>query len=168
MILGILGDSHGDAAITTRAVELLRDGGAELLIYLGDVETEDVIVSLSAMPTRLVFGNCDFDIAYLTEVSQRLGVTVDHPAGHLDVDGKTVVFTHGHLELYMKQAIEQATDYLLHGHSHIARDDHFGSTRIINPGALHRAPRYTAALLDPASDRLDLVEVPRLEHTRQG
>ena len=161
MILGIVADSHGDEVVTARAVELLREGGAELLIHLGDVETSEVIVALSAMPARLVFGNCDFDIAHLTNVAELIGVTVDHPAGRIDNDGKTIFFTHGHLEQLMKDAIEDAVDYLLHGHSHVRRDDRFGATRIINPGALHRASRYTAALLNPGDDDIRFIDVPR-------
>jgi hypothetical protein len=30
----------------------------------------------------------------------------------------------------------------------------------VNPGALHRAPTFTVAVLVPAEDRLEFVEVP--------
>jgi predicted phosphodiesterase len=50
---------------------------------------------------------------------------------------------------------------VLHGHTHEIRDERVGLTRVINPGALHRAARYTAAVLEPASDRLEIIVVPR-------
>lgn len=161
MILGILADSHGDACTTARAVDLLRDNGAELLIHLGDVETSDVIGALSVMPARLVFGNCDYDLKTLATAAKRAGVVVDHPIGRLEFDGRTVAYTHGDVERLMKQAIEDGVEYLLHGHWHVTRDDRFAGTRIINPGALHRAARYTAAVLDPGNDRLRFLNVPR-------
>jgi predicted phosphodiesterase len=52
-------------------------------------------------------------------------------------------------------------DYLLHGHSHEVRDERVGRTRIINPGALCRAARYTAAILDPDADALEVLEVAK-------
>lgn len=165
MRIGILGDSHGDDVVTARAVALLRDGGARLLIHLGDVGTEAVIETLQPLPARVVFGNCDFDHNRLARSARNAGVTVDHPMGDLMIDGKRIMFTHGDRQALMSQAIEEAADYLLHGHTHVLRDDRFGSTRIINPGALHRAARYTAALLDPADDRLEFVDVPRPHKT---
>lgn len=161
MLIGLLADSHGRAAITRQAVTQLAGAGAELLIHLGDIETPDVLDALTALPARVVFGNCDFEIDELRSAARARGITVDHPAGRIEIDGKMIVFTHGHLELLMKQAIEDAAPYLLHGHTHLARDDRFGETRIINPGALHRAVRYTAALLDPARDTLEFLEITR-------
>jgi len=161
MKIGILGDSHGDHIISARAVELLADAGAELLIHLGDVGTTDVIDALRPLPARVVWGNCDIDHDRLCRAARNAGVTVDHPIGEITVDRKRIMFTHGDQDALMKQPIEEAADYLLHGHSHVVRDDRFGSTRIINPGALHRAARYTAAVLEPATDELETLEVPR-------
>jgi predicted phosphodiesterase len=63
----------------------------------------------------------------------------------------------------MDQALAEDVDYLLHGHTHELRDERVGATRIINPGALHRAPRYTAAILDPKADDLTIIEIPKME-----
>jgi predicted phosphodiesterase len=61
----------------------------------------------------------------------------------------------------MEQALRDGADYLLHGHTHELRDERIGRTRMINPGALFRAARYTAALLDPRADRLEILALPR-------
>lgn len=45
-------------------------------------------------------------------------------------------------------------DYILCGHTHIAADYQRGATRIINPGALHRASVHTVATLDLKTDDL--------------
>jgi len=161
MRLGILSDSHGRAAITARAVALLEAQGADLLIHLGDVETEAVIDELVGHPARIVFGNCDWDIPALTRYAAHVGVAVDHPTGRLEADGKVIAYTHGHIRRLMDAALSAGVDYLLHGHTHVVRDERDGRTRIINPGALFRASRYTAAVLDVAGDRLSLVEIPQ-------
>ncbi len=33
--------------------------------------------------------------------------------------------------------------------------------RVVNPGALFQASRYTAMMLDPARDALTVIEIPR-------
>ncbi|MDY7110453.1 MAG: YfcE family phosphodiesterase [Planctomycetota bacterium] len=159
MRIGILGDSHGRIAITARAVEALLEAGAETLIHLGDIEDERVIDELAGHRAHLVFGNCDWDTDALARHAERLGVIVDDPIGRLEVASRRMAFTHGHRPELMRQALEDGIDYLLHGHTHELRDERVGSTRIINPGALFRARRYTAAVLDPAADALQIIDL---------
>jgi putative phosphoesterase len=160
MLLGILSDSHGHAETTHRAVEALLEAGAETLIHLGDIGSEEVLEELVVVPAKIVFGNCD-DERLLARHAERLGVEVCHPIGFLEHASKRIAFSHGHLVPLMEAAVRNAVDYLLHGHTHEVRDERIGSTRVINPGALHRASRYTVALLDPQADRLRVLEVPR-------
>jgi predicted phosphodiesterase len=89
-----------------------------------------------------------------------VGVQVDHPAGRLKVDGKTLAYTHGDEPRLLQQAVSDRVDYLFHGHTHKMRDQKIGSTRVINPGALHRAAQHTAALLEVESGSLEFVHVP--------
>ncbi|MCP3904693.1 MAG: metallophosphoesterase [Planctomycetes bacterium] len=157
--VGILADSHGHAETTARAVRALEDAGAELLVHLGDVETEAVIDELVGRRAHLVFGNCDFDTDALARYAGHVGVQVDGLVGQIEVDGRRITFTHGHLRPPMDAAITAGDHYLLHGHTHELRDERIGGTRVINPGALFRAARYTAVVLDPAQDRLEVLDV---------
>jgi predicted phosphodiesterase len=70
-----------------------------------------------------------------------------------------VGITHGNLEDEVCRLLESRVDILLHGHTHAIRDELVGATRVMNPGALHRAARYTALLLDPATGHAEWVEV---------
>ncbi len=165
--LGLLSDTHGRAKTARAAVDLLLEQGADTLIHLGDVGSPEVIDTLattrpgmgSQIEAHLVFGNCDWQIKPLTKYARDLGVVAHEPAGELVVDGRRVVFTHGHLDHVMDHAIQTHADYLLHGHTHLQSDDLIKQTRVINPGALFRASRHTAALLTPASGELRVVEV---------
>jgi putative phosphoesterase len=159
MRIGILADSHGRAEITARAVHALLEAGAETLIHLGDIEDERVIDELAGHRAHIVFGNCDWDAKTLARYAASLGVIVDDPIGYLDVASKRLAFTHGHLPELMRQALEDGADYLLHGHTHRVRDEQVGSTRVINPGALFRARRYTAAVLEPETDTLEIIDL---------
>lgn len=163
MKLGILSDSHGHADRTARAVEALIQAGAQTLIHLGDFERVEAIDPLAGFDAHVVFGNCDWDINSLSEYARGLGLSVDHPMGELRCDDRVVAFTHGHLQGLMEQAMRGGVDYLLYGHTHTPADDRVGDTRVINPGALFRARRYTVAVLDTAADNLQFIELPRDE-----
>ena len=165
--LGLLSDTHGHSGIAHDAVELLLEHGADILIHLGDVGSAEVIDALAVqhastgqqVQAHLVFGNCDWEAKALSRYAEDLGVIVHGRAGEMIIQGKRLVFTHGHDDREMNQAIESSADYLLHGHTHQQSDHSIGRTRVINPGALFRARRHTVALLTPASGKLQVLEV---------
>ena len=146
---------------------MLIDHGADTLVHLGDIGSEQVIDALVAenpktgqqIESHLVFGNCDWDSRPLGRYARELGVHVHDPAGVLEIDGLAIGFTHGHRPDVMRHLLEQEVAYLLHGHTHVQADDRAGETRVINPGALFRAQRHTVALLTPGSGVLEVFEV---------
>ena len=167
-IIGLMSDTHGQATIARHAVALLAKHGAVVLIHLGDVGNQQVIDAMvvdgqstgSTRQIRLVWGNTDYNSGALAEYAQQLGIVVDHPAGRLMLeDGKILAYTHGHVERQVHLALRQRVDYLCHGHTHVARDQRLGPTRLINPGALCRAPRLTVATLDTDTDKLTFYQV---------
>jgi len=180
--IGLLSDSHGRAGITRRAVAALLSEGVDILLHLGDVGSTQVIDELvvdqpdtpgppdtpgspgspgcgERVPVRLVFGNSDWETAALGRYAQGLGVQVDHPAGRLALATGALVFCHGHDASVMDRALCEPARYLCHGHTHRASDSMMGQTRVINPGALCRAQRYTVAVLDTATDRLTFLDI---------
>ena len=161
MRIGLLSDSHGRAAITAAAVRLLADRGVEVLIHLGDLGSEEVIDELAGHNARAVLGNCDWPAEPLLRHARHMGVTIDDPLGLLRAGGKAIAFTHGHDERAVETALRSGCQYMLFGHTHEVRDEVISGVRWINPGALFRAARYTAAVLDTASDRLEIFDVPR-------
>ncbi len=165
--IGLLSDSHGRAVTTRLGVQALLGEGIDVLIHLGDVGTVEVIDELAvqrpgageAIPTHLVFGNTDWDAKALGDYAEHLGMVIDHPVGHLDVGGGELAFCHGHQASVMKQELAKPVRYLCHGHTHQASDTRSGDTRVINPGALCRAHRYTVAVLDTDKDELTFLNV---------
>ncbi len=157
--VGILADSHGRVEPTRAAVAMLLERGCSILLHLGDLGSDAVIDELVGHNARIVLGNCDEND--LGRYAAIVGVVNDHPIGRIEVEGRSIAFTHGHIEDAMRAALRDKVDYLLHGHTHETRDERIGATRIINPGALHRAARYTAAVLEPAADRVEILDVPK-------
>lgn len=166
--IGLLSDSHGRAATTRKAVALLQAHGVDLLIHLGDVGGVDVIDALlvpahkpdSILEAHLVFGNVDWDADDLERYAHAVGVKVHQPVGLLTIDSKVVAFTHGHEPQAIDQALSKGADYLCMGHTHRTRNEKEGRVRIVNPGALFRAPDYTVAILDPSTDRVEFLTLP--------
>ena len=167
--IGLISDSHASAGITARAAGLLTDGGAEILLHLGDICSEPVLDALlvpapgdgSPLPVRIVFGNMDFETASLGRYAQMLGIEVDHPAGRMDLGTARLAFTHGHEASTVMAALRDGVDYLCYGHTHVAADERRGKTRMINPGALYRTPAPSVAILDTSTDTLQTIAVPK-------
>lgn len=159
-ILGVLSDTHGRAETCRRAVALLLAAGADRLIHLGDVGSDAVLEELvTSAPASVVFGNCD-DERQLGAYATDLGLDVQHPLGRLRSHGLDVAWTHGHLPQCVETATDSA-DLLFVGHSHRLADDRVGSARVVNPGALFRAARYTALVADLATRRMAWIDVGR-------
>lgn len=160
--IGLLSDSHGRAVTTRRGVETLLEQGVEVIIHLGDIGTVEVIDALAVnrpgtdeqLEARIVFGNTDWDADGLAEYADDLGIRVDDPVGRLDLPEGELAFCHGHRPDDLSRALADHVRYLCHGHTHRTLDSRQGATRVINPGALFRASKYTVAVLDTDRDEL--------------
>lgn len=158
MLLGILSDTHDRADATAEGMRLLRAAGAAFYVHCGDVGSEPILDHLAGEPAAFVFGNNDWDRAGLRRYAADVGVQCLESYGTLDLADRRVAVTHGDDPLLVNKVLrDQAHDYLLVGHSHVAADRRVGRTRVINPGALHRARPKTVALLDLATDDLRFI-----------
>lgn len=157
-LLGIISDTHGRAGPTARAIDALVAKGASRIVHLGDVGDERVLDLLAGLDALVVFGNCD-DERSLGRYAKFLGIDVVHPGAIIEVKTRRIGLTHGHLEREYARLLGEGVDFLLHGHTHQTRDERVGQTRVLNPGALHRANRLTALLLDPESGAAEWIQV---------
>ena len=171
MILGILSDTHGQRLRTATAIRLLQQVGAEAFVHCGDVGGAGVLTELVGLQIWLVSGNSDGPDSSLERYTESVGLTVAREVPlRLELGGRSIVVFHGHeaqFAHFCSRMLESGGrgpemgkwDYVLHGHTHVPRDQRIGSVRIINPGALHRAPSYTVATLDLSSDTLKFWQV---------
>ena len=165
--IGLLSDSHSQAARTRRAVEMLVRLGADLLIHTGDICSSDVIDALvvedprthEQLPVHLVFGNNDMDLRSMGSHATHLGLINQHPVGTLTTPAGDLVFMHGDDTRALDRAIERGHRYVVHGHTHQRTNLRVGATRVINPGALYRAEDYSVAILDLENDSVKFYSV---------
>jgi len=160
MLIGILSDSHGRHLMVRRAVELFDRLGAEHVIHCGDICGERVFEELLGRPCTFVWGNMDMPdgatVAYLRSLGFQVPVEIPTI---VNLGGKRIAVFHGHERGFENAPVFLDADYILHGHTHVARDERFDAKRIINPGALHRARRTTVATLDTDTDVLTFHEI---------
>jgi uncharacterized protein len=156
MLIAILSDTHDRTETLVRVLHMFRGRGAEYYIHCGDVGGQRVLDQLAGLPCTFIWGNNDFDVGELEGYARMLNLQCAGRSAELTLDGKAFFVTHGDDGRLKRTALaEQKYDYLLHGHTHVFQDETEGRTRIINPGALHRANPKTAALLDTRSGRLE-------------
>jgi len=164
MLLGILSDSHGHVGPVRRALALFDRKGVEHVIHCGDVGGREVLDELVGRPCHFVWGNTDygpFDPSMRTYV-EAMGLPWPEIIPlRLQLAGKRILVFHGHEQNMMESLSRLQADYILHGHTHQTRDERRGTTRIINPGALHRARPLTVATLNLNTDELEFIEIPR-------
>jgi putative phosphoesterase len=154
VVIGILSDTHDRASAMAAGIETLRLAGAEFFIHCGDIG-QYCIDLLAGLPSAFVFGNTDWDRAKLATYAASIDVACFGNFANLELGGKQLAVIHGD-DFRLKQRLidEQKHDYLLQGHTHVRDDRRVGRTRLINPGALHRATEKTVATLDLNRDLL--------------
>jgi len=168
MKIGIVSDSHGKTDRLKSALQILTARDVEAIVHCGDVSKASSIELLGEThpDTYLVAGNMDHHVSRLAEVAEKCGVhfgweVVEVPLG----GGQHLVATHGSDEQVLGELIaDQQFPYVCHGHTHRRRDERIGSTRVINPGALHHPVHGHApavAVLDTETGELEWIEIEK-------
>lgn len=161
MRLGLLSDTHGNRARTAEALLLLRDAQVQAVLHAGDVGDAAILTDLGAafglagVPVHAVAGNVDGWDDEIVRFPASAGVHMHVTSATLEFDGQKLFLTHGHHATLLEQAIAGGQyGLVIHGHTHQRRDERIGPTRVINPGAVHRAPHPGVAVLDLATGEL--------------
>jgi hypothetical protein len=121
----VLADTHNH--LPPQLAELAA--GVDEIWHLGDVTTPDILKSVRAVgaPVVIVRGNCDSNS--------------DWPL-HTDLERNGVRFRLIHIP---PKTAPANTDILLHGHTHVPRDEMIGGVRFLNPGCVTRPNRGAPA-----------------------
>jgi len=119
MRIAVIADTHNRLPFSVRA----EIAGADEIWHLGDIcnrETLDEVRGLGP-PLHVIGGNCD-------------------PGGlapetlSLERGGKTFFLVHEPL-----RTAPDGIDFVLHGHTHVPRDEKIGNVRFLNPGSVGKA-----------------------------
>jgi putative phosphoesterase len=160
MRIAILSDTHSRYATVEKVLGLLSARGVNQVIHCGDIEDSETVWLFQGLTAHFVFGNCDNERTSLCQAIHGIGETLHEPFGQVEIEGARIAFVHGDDKRLMDQIEHSGRfDYLFYGHTHQAAQRRSGPTRIINPGALHRARPKTFVLLDPVTGDVESVAV---------
>lgn len=124
-LVGIISDTHG--RISSDALDALA--GVDFIIHAGDIGSLDVLMELEAIaPTIAVLGNNDYNVDYGPGVNENATQVIDDVrlfVSHYPKDAE-------------RAAVSGEYDLVIHGHTHVPRDEVRGECRIINPGGAFR------------------------------
>ena len=153
MKIGVVSDTHGRLEITQKAIHLLRERGAELILHCGDIDCQATVRPFSEIPSHFVFGNWDVRPARLKSAIAEMGGVWHDEIGRLEIAGKKLAWVHGHIR-GQRHRLETSGefDFLFYGHSHKHEVHRAGRTTVINPGALHLTKTKSVVLVDLISD----------------
>lgn len=159
MRLGLVSDTHDNALLSRVAAAFFQEKACDLVLHLGDVTEPETADLFAGLPMRFLLGNND-DPREIGASLARNGFPPPAEDWSERLDGVLVAAHHGHRRPRLPHG---EPDLLVHGHTHRYRATRVGRTHILNPGALHRAPRKTLALVE-----LPAVAVSFFEVTPEG
>lgn len=160
-MIGIISDTHDNAFMIQRAVEILKSKNPELVFHLGDVIAPLTVKLFSGLKIKFIKGNCDGDVEGIKRVAEAIGGEFLGDFAELKIEGKSFALYHGTNRERLNQLINsQKYDYVLHGHTHRRRNEKIGKTRVINPGNFypgHDDNGFT--FLDIEKDEVEFVDM---------
>jgi putative phosphoesterase len=155
MRLGLISDTHDNRDRTREALRKLDEAGAELLVHAGDLNTARLVPMLEGWRVWLAQGNVDHPTRIQKAIDEH-AVDVTYGVRHeIEAGGARVGVIHGDDTGRLEGMVNAGVfDLVVHGHTHEFRDEHLGDTRVVNPGAVHRASPPSVCVYDAEDDEL--------------
>lgn len=138
MKIGVLADTHDDAANLKLALHNYRQQGISQLIHCGDMIGPEIVRELAGFQVIYVEGNMDRESG---QIYRRLREIDPHsvvlPTFEGEIAGVSIGVTHGDDPVELDRLVRSGIHrFVFTGHTHRRRDETLGPTRVFNPGAL--------------------------------
>ena len=136
MKIGIISDTHDRLENTSKALSLIKEKGAEVLIYCGDFCAPFMMNELSKFDGEIhcVFGNID-DRFTTPRRAESLGIKFHGDTAKLEIGGKKILVNH-YPDIARAFASTREFDLVCYGHNHTANKEKIGNTLLLNPGEI--------------------------------
>lgn len=139
MLVAVMSDSHDNIWNLRKAVEIVKDRQAGLLIHCGDFIAPFMLKELdqAGIPVHGVFGNNDGDQYTLTRMSLSIlsNITLHGLSGQVDAEGFKIGFTH-YAEMGQGLVAAGNCQLVCFGHSHVHEIRPAGPVTLLNPGEI--------------------------------
>jgi putative phosphoesterase len=158
MLLGVVSDTHSHVPNARRAVRMLESLKVDQVLHCGDIGSSEIVAMFSAWPTHFVFGNVDHDRVTLRQAIAVAGQSCYDGFGSLRLEECDIAFLHGDDFRRLDETIRDGRWQLVcHGHTHTSRCERFGTTLVLNPGAIYRANPHSIAVVELPTVRATIV-----------
>lgn len=139
MKIAILSDSHDNLVNLEKAIDYLNEQSIKRMIFCGDFCSPiPVKTQFSRFDGQIdaVFGNTE-DRHLITKISltEVKNLNIHGELAKLDIDDVKIAVTH-YPEYAEAFAKTERFDLVCHGHTHTAREEMIGGTKLINPGEI--------------------------------
>jgi putative phosphoesterase len=160
-MIGIISDTHDNVGNILKAVKIFQEREVDFVIHLGDVVSPGSILFFKGVKLKVIKGNCDGDIEGMKLKLTEIGGQFLGDEAFFEISGKKIAAIHGdNLDRLNRLINTREYSYVLHGHTHLKKDQMVGTARVINPGAHYWGSEMTIALIDPLMDRFEFVRLP--------
>src|ERR1700742_4326967 len=124
MLLALLSDTHDHVANTFAALSLLAPYKPDVYLHAGDIVSPDMLRHFAGVPFHFVFGNNEYDLAAIRSRTKAFELQCHGYLAELTFNNKRIALLHGHdSDLMQKMLLSDSFDYLVHGHTHVRRDE---------------------------------------------
>lgn len=139
----VFSDLHGSAVYAKKIIDVFKNGDFDKMLCLGDIlyhgprndlpegyNPKEVIKILNEYKDSIIAvkGNCE---AY---VDQMVLDFIIHDEYELDLNGRRVIMTHGHI-INPVQHLNLEGAIVLYGHTHVHKSDFVSGSWYLNPGS---------------------------------
>jgi uncharacterized protein len=163
MKIAIMSDSHDHWQNLTKAIEIANSEKCEIMLFAGDLIAPPGIAVLEKFEGKIhfVWGNNEGERLGMTrmmDASEK--ITLDGDVYEGEIAGLRFFMNHypRHAELAAKAA---EYDVVVHGHTHIYREEKIEGTFLINPGEIqgYRTGKPTFIIFDSETRAVNKIEL---------
>lgn len=160
-MIGIISDTHDNVFAIKKAVDIFKKKNVEMVLHLGDIIAPVTILYFKDLRIKFVLGNCDGDTENIKKRINEINGEFLGVFSELELKNKKIALSHGKDAKKLNELIlTNQYNYILHGHTHVKRDEKIGITRIINPGAFYpTVEEKTIAILDVLNDKVEFIKI---------
>ena len=161
-MIALISDTHENEVATRKAIEVIKQRNPDFTIHLGDIISPPMLDLFEGMKLKVLLGNNDGEVNGLRKKCEHHGFEGPFEELAIHHQGKKLYCYHGtNKEVLSNNIYYGEFDYVIYGHTHVMDDHKERGTRVINPGALFRAQRYTIAFLDVEKNQLEFVDIKK-------
>ena len=160
-MIGIISDTHDNISAIKKAVEIFKKRNVDLVLHLGDIIAPVTVLYFKGLRIKFILGNCDGDVENIKRIINEIDGEFLGIFSELELENKKIALLHGQDTKKLNELILTGQyNYILHGHTHVKRNEKVGMARIINPGAFYpTVEEKTIAILDVINDEVEFIKI---------